>query len=118
TGKKVSVIHHGSANGMPVEEFLVENHDDSAIRESYDITKQDFVFGFVGRLVADKGINELVHAFNMLEQKNVKLVMVGRYEHELDPLTQETLDIIKTNSNIIEVGFQKDVKKFLAIMDL
>lgn len=118
TGKKVSVIHHGSANGMPVEEFLAENYDDSAIRESYDITKQDFVFGFVGRLVADKGINELVHAFNMLEQKNVKLVMVGRYEHELDPLTQETLDIIKTNPNIIEVGYQKDVKKFLAIMDL
>lgn len=118
TSKKVSVIHHGSANGMPVEEFLIENYDDYAIRESYGITKQDFVFGFVGRLVADKGINELVHAFNMLEQKNIKLIMVGRYEPELDPLSQETLDIIQTNPNIIEVGFQKDVKKFLAIMDL
>lgn len=118
TDKKVSVIHHGSANGMQVEEFLTENYDDSAIRESYDITKQDFVFGFVGRLVADKGINELVYAFNMLEQENVKLVLVGRYEHELDPLSQETLDIIRTNSNILELGFQKDVKKFLAIMDL
>lgn len=118
TGKKVSVIHHGSANGMSVEEFLTENYDDYAIRKSYGITKQDFVFGFVGRLVADKGINELVHAFNMFEQKNVKLVIVGRYEHELDPLSQETQNIIKTNPNIIEVGFQKDVKKFLTIMDL
>lgn len=118
TSKKVSVIHHGSANGMPVEEFLIENYDDYAIRESYGITKQDFVFGFVGRLVADKGINELVHAFNMLEQKNIKLIMVGRYEPELDPLSQETQNIIKTNPNIIEVGFQKDVKKFLTIMDL
>jgi len=118
TSKKVSVIHHGSANGMPVKEFLTENYDDYAIRKSYGITKQDFVFGFVGRLVADKGINELVHAFNMFEQKNVKLVIVGRYEHELDPLNQETLDIIKANPNIIEMGFQKDVKKFLAIMDL
>ncbi|WP_312328140.1 glycosyltransferase family 4 protein [Acinetobacter sp.] len=118
TRKKVSVIHHGSANGMPVEEFLTENYDDSTIRESYGISKQDFVFGFVGRLVADKGINELVHAFNMLEQKNVKLLLVGMYEHELDPLSQETQNIIKTNPNIIEVGFQKDVKKFLTIMDL
>ena len=118
TDKKISVIHHGSANGMPVEEFLTENYDDSAIRESYDITKQDFVFGFVGRLVADKGINELVHAFNMLEQKNIKLILVGMYEQELDPLSQETQNIIKTNPNIIEVGFQKDVKKFLTIMDL
>lgn len=118
TSKKVSVIHNGSANGMPVEEFLIENYDDYAIRESYGITKQDFVFGFVGRLVADKGINELVHAFNMLEQKNIKLIMVGRYEPELDPLSQETQNIIKTNPNIIEVGFQKDVKKFLTIMDL
>ncbi|MEJ2899308.1 glycosyltransferase family 4 protein [Acinetobacter sp. NS-4] len=118
TDKKVSVIHHGSANGMPVEKFLTENYDDSAIRESYGITKQDFVFGFVGRLVADKGINELVYAFNMLEQENVKLVLVGGYEHELDPLSQETLDIIRTNPNILELGFQNDVKKFLAIMDL
>lgn len=118
TDKKISVIHHGSANGMPVEEFLTENYDDSAIRESYDITKQDFVFGFVGRLVADKGINELVYAFNMLEQENVKLVLVGGYEHELDPLSQETLDIIRRNPNILELGFQNDVKKFLAIMDL
>ena len=118
TSKKVSVIHHGSANGMPVEEFLKENYDAYAIRELYGITKHDFVFGFVGRLVADKGINELVHAFNMLEQKNVKLVLVGMYEHELDPLSQETLDIIKSNPNIIEVGFQKDVKNFLVIMDL
>lgn len=118
TRKIVSVIHHGSANGMPVEEFLTENYDGAAIRESYGITKQDFVFGFVGRLVADKGINELVHAFNMLEQKNVKLLLVGMYEHELDPLSQETQNIIKTNPNIIEVGFQKDVKKFLTIMDL
>ena len=118
TRKKVSVIHHGSANGMPVEEFLTENYDGAAIRESYGITKQDFVFGFVGRLVADKGINELVHAFNMLEQKNIKLILVGMYEQELDPLSQETQNIIKTNPNIIEVGFQKDVKKFLTIMDL
>ncbi|WP_277559756.1 glycosyltransferase family 4 protein [Acinetobacter beijerinckii] len=118
TRKKVSVIHHGSANGMPVEEFLTENYDGAAIRESYGITKQDFVFGFVGRLVADKGINELVHAFSTLEQKNVKLLLVGMYEHELDPLSQETQNIIKTNPNIVEVGFQKDVKKFLTIMDL
>ena len=118
TSKKVSVIHHGSANGMLVEEFLTENYDDYAIRESYGITKRDFVFGFVGRLVTDKGINELVHAFNMLEQENIKLVLVGMYEPELDPLSQETLDIIKINPNIIEVGFQTDVKKFLAIMDL
>lgn len=118
TKKSIKVILNGSPNGIDVDKFINYKPDCQNTKKDLNISRNDFVFGYVGRLVADKGINELVHAFNMLEQKNVKLVMVGRYEHELDPLTQETLDIIKTNSNIIEVGFQKDVKKFLAIMDL
>ena len=118
TSKKVSVIHHGSPNGLNIKDFSVKSYDLKAIRDEYSINKEDFVFGFVGRLVGDKGINELVHAFNKLEQRNIKLLLIGRYETNLDPLKQETLDIIKENPNIIEFGFQSDVKKFLSIMDL
>lgn len=118
TNKNVSVIHYGSPNGLIINDFFAVNYDPKVIRDEYNISEADFVFGFVGRLVGDKGINELVNAFNELEQKNIKLILIGSYEMDLDPLTQETLDIIKANPNIIEVGFQKDVKKFLAIMDL
>ena len=118
TRKPVTVIHHGSANGLDINEFSNHNYNAKIIREEYGISENDFVFGFVGRLVKDKGIEELVGAFNQLEQKNIKLILVGKYEPDLDPLSQETLQIIKSNPNIIEVGFQKDVKKFLSIMDL
>ena len=118
TRKPVRVIHNGSANGLDINEFSNHNYNAKIIREEYGISENDFVFGFVGRLVKDKGIGELVQAFNQLEQKHIKLILVGKYEPDLDPLSQETLQIIKSNPNIIEVGFQKDVKKFLSIMDL
>lgn len=118
TKKPVRVIHHGSANGLDINEFSNHNYNAKIIREEYGISENDFVFGFVGRLVKDKGIEELVGAFNQLEQKDIKLILVGKYEPDLDPLSQETLQIIQSNPNIIEVGFQKDVKKFLSIMDL
>lgn len=118
THKVVSVIHNGSPNGVLLEEFENCQYDVTQIRQEYGINNSDFVFGFVGRIVKDKGINELVQAFNMLDQKNTKLLLVGSYERDLDPLDEKTLDIIKTNNNIITVGYQKDVKKFLSIMDL
>lgn len=118
TKKPVRVIHNGSANGLDINEFSNHNYNSKIIREEYGISENDFVFGYVGRLVKDKGIGELVGAFNQLEQKDIKLILVGKYEPDLDPLSQETLQIIKSNPNIIEVGFQKDVKKFLSIMDL
>ena len=118
TKKPVRVIHNGSANGLDINEFSNHNYNAKIIREEYGISENDFVFGFVGRLVKDKGIEELVGAFNQLEQKDIKLILVGKYEPDLDPLSQETLQIIQSNPNIIEVGFQKDVKKFLSIMDL
>ncbi|OBX62466.1 capsular biosynthesis protein [Moraxella osloensis] len=118
TKKPVRVIHNGSANGLDINEFTNNGYNLKVIREEYGISENDFVFGFVGRLVKDKGIEELVGAFNQLEQKDIKLILVGNYEPDLDPLSRETLQIIKSNPNIIEVGFQKDVKKFLSIMDL
>ncbi|MFV9472836.1 glycosyltransferase [Advenella sp. RU8] len=69
TNKKISIIHNGSPNGLPVQDFLVANYNKKKIYQELAISEEDFVFGFVGRLVGDKGINELVYAFNQLEQK-------------------------------------------------
>ena len=72
------------------------------------IDPADRVF-FLGRLVKDKGINELVSAFLRLEQqrKNLKLLLVGDYEQELDPLLPETMEHIRSHPQIIGTGFQK-----------
>ena len=120
TSKKVDVIHNGSANGMVIEDFINSQYNKSEIREELNILKSDFVYGFVGRIVGDKGINELIEAFQVLneEYKDTKLLLIGFYEEELDPLKKETIEKIKNNQNIIELGFQKDVKKYLSIINV
>ncbi|NNT72565.1 glycosyltransferase family 4 protein [Flavobacterium sp. IMCC34852] len=120
--EKLKVLANGSSNGIDTDYFNPEFYSDTqkaTLRNQLTIAEDDFVFVFVGRLVADKGINELVLAFNQLSEENagVKLLLVGDYEAELDPLTPETLAIIQSNKSIITVGFQSDVRPYLAISD-
>ena len=86
-------------------------------RSKLGIKMNDFVFIFVGRIVSDKGINELVEAFEKicLVEKNIKLLLVGPFEDKLDPLQKKTKLIIDNNNEIISVGYQKDVRPYFAI---
>ncbi|MFC5045337.1 glycosyltransferase family 4 protein [Aquimarina hainanensis] len=120
---KLKVIGKGSSNGIDTAHFdpaiYTENEKD-AFRKDLGITPSDFVFLFVGRLVTDKGINELIHAFRKINEENdsVKLLLVGPFEKELDPVTKETEDEIETNKNIISLGWQDDVRPYFAIANV
>jgi glycosyltransferase involved in cell wall biosynthesis len=120
--EKLKVIGNGSSNGINTEHFnrnCLMPKDLSGLKSKLKISSSDFIFIFVGRLVGDKGINELVVAFKILCSRlaNVKLLLVGEFESELDPLKSETIQEIKINDNIINVGFQPDVRPYLAISD-
>ena len=73
-----------------------------------DVKKEDdkFTFFFVGRIVGDKGINELVEAFTKLHEihRHTRLVLVGNYEANLDPVKQVTMDRIMSNPDIVACG--------------
>ena len=123
---KLKIIGNGSSNGIntvffsPVQVSEIEN---VALREKLNIQPDDFVFVFVGRIVSDKGINELIKAFSELQTAennqltSIKLLLVGGLESDLDPLNPETLAEINQNRDIISVGFQQDVRPFFAISD-
>lgn len=118
--KKLKVIANGSSNGIDTEHFnpdLFTEEDKQNLKEQLGIKNTDLVFIFVGRIVGDKGVNELVQAFEQLskENKNIKLLLVGSEEKELDPLKEETLQVIANNKKIIRTGFQKDVRPYFAI---
>ncbi|MDH5828701.1 glycosyltransferase family 4 protein [Sphingobacterium faecium] len=123
--EKLKVIGNGSSNGIDTSFFSREELkevDLNKLRMSLNINENDFVFIFVGRLVSDKGINELVEAFKVLGNtskvdRNIKLLLVGPLETALDPLLDVTLKDIQANPNIISVGFQKDVRPYFAISD-
>ena len=65
--------------------------------------------------MGDKGINELITAFKSLDFPQVKLLLVGHYEPDLDALKPATLQEIDRNADIITVGFQPDVRPYFAI---
>ena len=123
---KLKIIANGSSNGIDTAFFSpdqVTEIERVTLREKLNIQPDDFVFVFVGRIVSDKGINELIKAFSELqavennEPTGIKLLLVGGLENDLDPLNSETLAEINQNKDIISVGFQQDVRSFFAIAD-
>jgi glycosyltransferase involved in cell wall biosynthesis len=117
---KIKVIGNGSSNGIDSSYFdpeLFSIKDNEDLKTNLGINKTDFVFIFVGRIVSDKGINELVEAFHKicLVKENIKLLLVGPYEDELDPLQKKTKLLINNNENIISVGYQNDVRPYFSI---
>ena len=117
---KLKVIAQGSSNGINTEFFDSQQISETKqleLKQELGISSTDFVFVFVGRLVGDKGINELIKAFQQLNSPNAKLLLVGPFESDLDPLQSETLEAIETHPNIIAVGYQRDVRPYFAISD-
>ena len=117
---KIKIIANGSSNGIDTKHFAPEQVSQSLqqiLKTKLQIQRDDFVLVFVGRLVGDKGINEVVQAFKQITKNNlnVKLLLVGMYEKNLDPLHESTHEEINTNKNIIFAGFQKDIRPYLAI---
>lgn len=121
---KLKVLGQGSSNGIDTDFFSRDQISEEklhTLRNKLGILPQDFVYVFVGRLVGDKGINELVAAFKKLNdkntQRNLKLLLVGNLEKALDPLKKETTEEIEANAHILTVGFKDDVRPYFAISD-
>lgn len=123
TSKPLKVIANGNVNGIDIKEFnpkLVSIQSKQINRKELGITDSDFIFLFVGRVVTDKGVNELVEAFIEVNKKyeNTHLVLVGKYENHLDPLLPETEKHIETHTNIHAVGYKKNVVEYFGMADV
>lgn len=98
--KPMKVLGYGNVMGVDMERFNPARFSDVKKDES------KFRFVFVGRIVGDKGINELVEAFVRLnkEHPNTQLTLVGKYEANLDPVKPETINTIEENPCIDACG--------------
>lgn len=104
TKKPMRVLGHGNVRGVDMEYW-------SRRKEVMDIVTQKvlksqiFTFLFVGRIVHNKGIDELCQAFDQLSGITpARLLLVGPYEDSLDPISQKSREIIEKNPNIEAVG--------------
>lgn len=129
TANKLKVIANGSSNGIDTSFFDPDTISEKAkqdLRKKLGIQANDFIFLYVGRVVADKGINELVQAFTELKNSTIEaikngaihLVLVGLYEKNLDPLLPETEKAIQKDPHIHGVGFKRNVVDYFAIADV
>lgn len=120
---KFKIIANGSSNGIPVhyftpdEEMLLKGND---LRRGLGIDKTTISIGFIGRLVSEKGIAELLEAFKLLlsTHQHVKLILVGNFEPERDKLCEKDVLFIKECRHIYYAGFQQDVRPWIMAMDI
>ncbi len=118
TRKPIKVLGYGNCRGIDLDRFdptLSEVQAEAAKLRKPEV----FTFIAIGRLVGDKGINELVAAFSRLNRElpATRLILVGPQEKELDPLSSATLSEIESNPAIEAVGNQADVRPWLIAAD-
>jgi len=122
--QKIKVLGNGSSNGVDTnffkKDYLGAEKETHNLRQELGIKNTDFVFIFLGRLAKDKGIIELVSAFNKLSKKdpNLKLLLVGPLEQENSSLSENTLNIITNTKAIIYPGRTDNVRGFLKLADV
>ncbi len=126
THKPLTVLGHGNVRGIDFDHYSSTPDIERAAqqcRADLGIPADAFVFLFVGRIVRDKGIVELIEAFkNLTEsyaQKSptsspISLLLVGDEEEHLDPLPPSTQQLIHTLPNVYRLPFQTDVRPFYA----
>ncbi|AZI69903.1 glycosyltransferase family 1 protein [Cloacibacterium normanense] len=123
TNKPLKIIANGNVNGVDVDYYHPEafsEENKKQLRASLRIKEEDFVFVFVGRLVIDKGVRELVKAFDALskQHQNIKLILVGPRENAHNPKKRAMFHTINQNQKIITVGFQDDVRPYYAVSNV
>lgn len=121
---KQVVLSKGTCNGIDVTRFSNKNLNENRLvdlRMSLGIKSDDFVIGFTGRLVRDKGIIELVDAFTQFRKRhpNAILLLVGMLE-ERDALPENTVRLIKGSSCVINTGYVPNfmIEYYYGLMDI
>ena len=108
TRKPMKVLGYGNVKGVDMERFSLRPEIVDAAKSLR--SRNLFTFLYVGRIVSDKGVNELVDAFGKLHALNphCRLVLVGKMEENLDPLKPSTLKKILALKGIRAVGEKQD----------
>ena len=120
---KISVVGIGGTIGVELDKYRAFDHKEKRdiLREKYGISVDAFVYGYVGRINADKGINELITAFKTVSKKSneIYLVLVGMLD-DANPIKQDNLDYAQKSENIILTGnvTSDEVPYYMSMFDV
>jgi glycosyltransferase involved in cell wall biosynthesis len=115
---KLRLLGLGSSNGIDTDYFNRAQPDPAFVdqlKRKSRLSPDGFIWLFVGRMVGDKGISELVEAFSGLREAypNDQLWLVGPLETG-HSLPERCIQAIETDPNVIQWGYQDDVRPFFA----
>ena len=113
TSNKSIVLHKGSVGGVDVKKFKPDKKKRINFRKKISISKNTFVFLYLGRITKDKGITDLVKAFKKIQKnQDVMLIFVGPLEDK------EIKDFIIKNNKILYFGYTKKPENWLQLADI
>jgi glycosyltransferase involved in cell wall biosynthesis len=118
---KLGMISNGSTNGVDLQKFSQHTLNEATKNKmARSVPETDGLkILCVGRMVKDKGIEELLSVFEKLQkQYSLQLILVGPFEPNLDPLPATTMNIIKTNSSIVHIDWSDAVEYYMGLADI
>ena len=121
--KKMALIGHGSSNGVDLSRFSASALNPEKINEIKQLLNYDencFYILNMGRIVKDKGIDEVLKSFAAVHVANTKLrlIVLGAFEDDLDPVSDEAKEILKTHPGITHIDWSDDVEYFMYLSHL
>jgi glycosyltransferase involved in cell wall biosynthesis len=120
--EKTFIINNGSCNGIDICGKFNPNElklsEINFLRSSLKLDSDDFVVGYVGRIVNDKGIEELIQAWiSFKKNKKVKLLLIGPFE-ERDSISSRTINYIRSEKTIVHIDYTQNTEYFYALMNI
>jgi len=118
----IEVLGAGSSKGVNVEHFQRDEQavmQANRIRQELNIPCPDLVIGFAGRFTREKGIPELLSAFEEIYRENqqIHLLLIG-YQDQRASLPASVLKLMEKHSNIHVMPFQENIRDYMAAMDV
>ena len=117
------IIH--LSNGVDLESnfnpALIDQNYMSELKNELNIKPDDIVFSFIGRLVEEKGVIELLTAFGELRKRysNIKLLLIGDLpESERDVTAINEIKRLMNQEGICALGFRDDINQLLSLSDV
>lgn len=115
--RKLRLLGQGSSNGVDISRFAP---GPTHVREKLGIPRNAKVIGFVGRLTTDKGLPELIDAFDtiLLAEPRAHLLLVGWFDAAEDALDYDLCARILRHPRIDCTGFVRDTAPYYRAMDV
>ncbi len=115
---KGEIIWNGSACGVDLSKFSINKKEawKKELINDLHIDNKAITFGFVGRVVKDKGINELLEAFRSISREDIELIIVGPLDG-VDEIESDLLLWVQNSKKVHLLGQKGDVFKYYSLFD-